>query len=483
MIDGTFAAPRRASPARRSGWRTACGPAGDAVRLHATTTLGVTLGWGDQPEAGGRAAPRGPRVGPRSRRPRRAVPGLREPHDGPRPRSAGAARRSTSRTRASRRRGGPGSRRSSATSSAATPRTRCTCSAAGPSPARISATALEWSPGGVAFARPIDSLAIVEIETHAGEVAGRQLGQILRRARDGQRRPARGPDLPRRGVARALAGRPRRRRAGGRARLGAREGRRRLEPDREDGRDRRRGRFGGRRRRDGPARPGRPGRDPGAVAGRPEGGPSGRRAVARRGDGRVAARGRRLARPGERPSRAPRGPRRPGELGPARRALDGARQPVRAGEGPLAPGRGDPRLRRGPAGPGSRAGAARGGGPHRRRPRRPAAPPRGPPARRAGDDPPPAARRARAGFGRRRRRRGRQRAEAGALVAVGPGRPTGSTDHGAAAAAVPATVPDRRTAPGPRMRDRPSSAESSATPRPRAGTRSGSRIASARSSR
>jgi hypothetical protein len=42
----------------------------------------------------------------------------------------------------------------------------------------ISATALEWSPGG-AIARPIDSLAMVEIETNAGEVAGRQLGQIL----------------------------------------------------------------------------------------------------------------------------------------------------------------------------------------------------------------------------------------------------------------------------------------------------------------
>ena len=43
----------------------------------------------------------------------------------------------------------------------------------------ISATAHEWSPAGVAFARPIDSLAVVEIETRAGEVAGRRLGQML----------------------------------------------------------------------------------------------------------------------------------------------------------------------------------------------------------------------------------------------------------------------------------------------------------------
>jgi DNA-binding CsgD family transcriptional regulator len=42
----------------------------------------------------------------------------------------------------------------------------------------MSATALEWSPSGV-FAKPIDNLAIIEIETRAGESAGRQLGQML----------------------------------------------------------------------------------------------------------------------------------------------------------------------------------------------------------------------------------------------------------------------------------------------------------------
>jgi DNA-binding CsgD family transcriptional regulator len=42
----------------------------------------------------------------------------------------------------------------------------------------MSETALEWSPGG-AMARPIDYLAISEIEMNAGEEAGRLLGQIL----------------------------------------------------------------------------------------------------------------------------------------------------------------------------------------------------------------------------------------------------------------------------------------------------------------
>ncbi len=43
----------------------------------------------------------------------------------------------------------------------------------------LSATSLEWSPAGVAFVNSVDSLAIVEIETRAGEYAGRLLGQVL----------------------------------------------------------------------------------------------------------------------------------------------------------------------------------------------------------------------------------------------------------------------------------------------------------------
>jgi DNA-binding CsgD family transcriptional regulator len=43
----------------------------------------------------------------------------------------------------------------------------------------LSSTALEWSPAGVAFVNSVVNLAIVEIETRAGEQAGRLLGQLL----------------------------------------------------------------------------------------------------------------------------------------------------------------------------------------------------------------------------------------------------------------------------------------------------------------
>ena len=43
----------------------------------------------------------------------------------------------------------------------------------------LGASALEWSPAGVAFVDSVDTLATVEIETRAGEYAGRLLGQLL----------------------------------------------------------------------------------------------------------------------------------------------------------------------------------------------------------------------------------------------------------------------------------------------------------------
>ncbi len=43
----------------------------------------------------------------------------------------------------------------------------------------LSATALEWSPPDVAFVNSVVNLAIVEIETRAGELAGRLLGRLL----------------------------------------------------------------------------------------------------------------------------------------------------------------------------------------------------------------------------------------------------------------------------------------------------------------
>src|SRR5688500_20166030 len=50
MRDGTFSeAERLAGEAIRVA--EACGPEGRSLVAHATTTLGVSLGWGDDPEA------------------------------------------------------------------------------------------------------------------------------------------------------------------------------------------------------------------------------------------------------------------------------------------------------------------------------------------------------------------------------------------------------------------------------------------------
>jgi hypothetical protein len=82
----------------------------------------------------------------------------------------------------------------------------------------MSETALEWSPGS-AMARPIDYLAISEIEMNAGEEAGRLLGQILV-GRDTVTDAQHTVPLYRAAASWPSAGRPRRRGAGGRSRLG-----------------------------------------------------------------------------------------------------------------------------------------------------------------------------------------------------------------------------------------------------------------------
>jgi DNA-binding CsgD family transcriptional regulator/tetratricopeptide (TPR) repeat protein len=176
MIDGTFG-PAETLAREAIRMAESLGPAGDAVRLHATTTLGVTLGWGDQPEE--------------------AVALLRESLSLARDRGdldelfrvyanlttvldllgrrGEAVDVANEGVEASRRAGleavfGNFLRANASDSLYLLGRWA--------ESSEISATALEWSPGG-AIARPIDSLAMVEIETNAGEVAGRQLGQIL----------------------------------------------------------------------------------------------------------------------------------------------------------------------------------------------------------------------------------------------------------------------------------------------------------------
>ena len=117
-----------------------------------------------------------------------------------------------------------------------------------PEARELSLRALDWSPAGVPFVNAILNLVIVEIESEAGEEAGRLLGPGARRARDRRRLPVRGAGLPGDGVVRDVERRPRRRAAGRRARLGARPRHRGLGPDGPHGGDRARGRVGDRGR-------------------------------------------------------------------------------------------------------------------------------------------------------------------------------------------------------------------------------------------
>ena len=341
MLDGTFSEAERAGPRGD--------PVADGVRprrptlqvVHATTTLGVSLGWGDDPEAGV-ALLREARAWPRRSATTTSCSGSTPTSRRSSTSSAGARRRSRSRTRAieATRRAGleavygnflRGNAADSLFQLGRWPESRA-----------LSATALEWSPAGVAFVNSIDSLAIVEIETHAGELAGRLLGQLLlelETVRDAQHA------VP---VYRAAASFALWRNDHADARRAAERGWELVE-DSEDwsliakmaatvaevDADRRRPTRGARRdlaalanarsRTKSGRRRGR---------GAPSGGPACRSAIGsrREADAYLAT--------AACPPRPARGPRRPGELGRAGRALAPTREPVRGGPGPLAPGGG-----------------------------------------------------------------------------------------------------------------------------------------------
>jgi DNA-binding CsgD family transcriptional regulator/tetratricopeptide (TPR) repeat protein len=176
MIDGSF---ERGEQLAREAIRiaTALGPAGDGVVLHATTTLGVALGWGDQPEAAVALLEEGRAMAERRGdldELFRAYANLTTVLDllGRRGEAVAIAYEGIE---ASRRAGleavfGNFLRANASDSLYLLGRW--------PESSAMSATALEWSPPG-AIGRPIDSLAMVEIETNAGEAAGRHLGQLL----------------------------------------------------------------------------------------------------------------------------------------------------------------------------------------------------------------------------------------------------------------------------------------------------------------
>ena len=177
MLDGTFSeAERLAREAIQVA--EACGPEGRALLAHATTTLGVSLGWGDTPEDGVslllRAKSLTEETGDHEEL-FRVYANLTTVLDllGRREEAVEVAFEGIEATRKAGLEAAYGNflRGNAADSLFLLGRW---------TEARdLSATALEWSPAGVALVASVDSLAIVEIETRAGEQAGRLLGQLL----------------------------------------------------------------------------------------------------------------------------------------------------------------------------------------------------------------------------------------------------------------------------------------------------------------
>jgi DNA-binding CsgD family transcriptional regulator/tetratricopeptide (TPR) repeat protein len=177
MLDGSFArAERLARDAMRIG--ASCGRDGEAIVVHATTTLGVALGWGDAPEAGvallEEARGLAERAGDADEL-FRVYANLTTVLDlvGRRTEAVAIAYEGIEASRKAGLEAVYGNFLRGNASDSLYLLGRWAESSA------ISATALEWSPAGVAFARPIDSLAVVEIESQGGEAAGRRLGQML----------------------------------------------------------------------------------------------------------------------------------------------------------------------------------------------------------------------------------------------------------------------------------------------------------------
>ena len=177
MLEGTFSdAERLAREAIRVA--EACGPDGRAQLAHATTTLGVSLGWGDDPESGVALLLDA-----------RALAEEAADHDelfrvyanlttvldlvGRREEAVKVAYEGIEATRRAGLEAVYGNFLRGNAADSLFLLGRWAESRA------LSATALEWSPAGVAFVVSVDSLAIVEIETRAGEYAGRLLGQLL----------------------------------------------------------------------------------------------------------------------------------------------------------------------------------------------------------------------------------------------------------------------------------------------------------------
>ena len=177
MLEGTFSdAERLAREAIHVA--EACGTEARAQLAHATTTLGVSLGWGDDPEAGvallGEARVLAEEAGDHDEL-FRVYANLTTVLDlvGRREEAVTVAYEGIEATRRAGLEAVYGNFLRGNAADSLFLLGRWTESRA------LSATALEWSPAGVAFVNSVDSLAIVEIQTRAGEYAGRLLGQLL----------------------------------------------------------------------------------------------------------------------------------------------------------------------------------------------------------------------------------------------------------------------------------------------------------------
>jgi DNA-binding CsgD family transcriptional regulator/tetratricopeptide (TPR) repeat protein len=177
MLDGSFARSEAlARDAMRIG--ATCGREGESIVVHATTTLGVALGWGDAPEAGVALLEEARGLAERAGDADevfRVYANLTTVLDlvGRRAEAVDVAYEGIEASRRAGLEAVYGNLIRGNASDSLYLLGRWAESSA------ISATALEWSPAGIALVRPIDSLAVVEIETQAGEAAGRRLGQML----------------------------------------------------------------------------------------------------------------------------------------------------------------------------------------------------------------------------------------------------------------------------------------------------------------
>jgi len=177
MLDGTFSEAERFA-AEAILVAKSCGDVARAQEAHATTTLGVSLGWSDDPEAGVALLHDARRMAEELGDVDelfRVYANLTTVLDlvGRRTEAVDVAYEGIEAARAAGLEAVYGNFLRGNAAESLFLLGRWSESRA------LSSAALEWSPAGVAFVNSVVNLAIVEIETRAGELAGHLLGQLL----------------------------------------------------------------------------------------------------------------------------------------------------------------------------------------------------------------------------------------------------------------------------------------------------------------